>query len=246
MSPIGCDEVGAEIPLIAAGAKPSAPVQDHLSVCPGCRSDLTIAERVAGMIAQAPLEHAPPPDLEERALARVGILPRPALGPWTKAATVLAPGLAAAAVVLAILGVGWREDARDARDQVASMRKGGGVPVNTVSLIDRTNHSSAQVTLMSDQSSTPAAGTYHLVMTVHDLPPTAPGYHYELWLIGHKGVIPSVAFPMGRSGDLAFNFPLDVDPHDYPSIEMTLEPDDGDPGMNGAPLMEGRLATSAP
>jgi hypothetical protein len=127
------------------------------------------------------------------------------------------------------------------------MTNGAGVPIHTVSLFDHNNHSRARVTLMSDNSSTQTSTSgYHLVVTVHDLPPTAPGYHYELWLIGPKGVVPSIAFPMGRSGSMAFNFPLDVDPHAYPSIEMTLEPDDGDPGMNGAPLMTGKLAANAP
>jgi hypothetical protein len=199
-------------------------------------------------IGRAPLEHEPSADLEGRTMERIGIAPAMArAGRWTRATTVLVPGLAAAAVVLAVLAAGWHEDARDARKRVQSMRKGAGVPVSTVSLFDRQSHSSARVTLMSDtQQASTRPGRYHLVVTVKELPSTAPGYHYELWLIGPKGVVPSIAFPMGKRGDMAFNFPLDVDPHDYPSVEMTLEPDDGDPGMNGAPVMTGKLVTGPP
>lgn len=243
MRPTACERARA---AALTGEVAAPEVERHLQECADCRDELDSLRRVAALVGNAPLEHSPPRELEERALGRVGIATGSQGGGWSRAALVLVPGLAAAAVALAVLGIGWRNDAQDARDQVASLREQSGVPVQSVSLVDPQTHSRAEVTLMSEDRSGSERGAYHLVVTAHDLPPTQPGYHYELWLIGKHGVVPSLGFPVARSDDMVFDFPLGVNPRRYPSVEMTLEPDDGDAGMNGVPMMAGNLVANAP
>jgi hypothetical protein len=284
MPAMRCEDVRAELTAFLTGGSPPPDVAQHVATCASCRRAadamrdtaslvasaplewappegleehvMSMAEldEVARLVARVPLEHEPPDDLESRALARVGILPSPERSPWSRAAALLAPGLAAAAVVLGVLGVQWRNDAIDYQNEVESLRKGlgTGVPIRHASLFDAASNSRAEITLMGKrgEGADPASGSdrsggYYLVLRAHNLPLTQPGYHYELWLIGDRGVLPSVGFPVTRSDEIDFRLPLGVDPRHYPILEVTLEPDGGTPDMDGTPVMQGHLETAS-
>jgi hypothetical protein len=73
-----------------------------------------------------------------------------------------------------------------------------------------------------------------------DLPPT-PGY-YEVWLLDEaiEGMI-SLG-PLRADG--TYDVPANVDHRAYPTIDISREPDDGDPTHSGDSILRGTLDTS--
>jgi hypothetical protein len=250
-------------------------VADHLSTCAACRTVASELGEVCKLVSSAPLEHEPPsgleqrvfdlieldpvirlaerapleldapPGLEMRVLSRVGLPFQTPGRPWSRIAAVLAPGLAAVAVLLALLGINWRSESVGLRSEIKEMEHQYGHPGDTIRTVSMTGpvtpESKARVALVSDRSS-----RYRLVLNASRLAPTPPGFHYELWLIGERGTVSSVAFRVSRPDNLVFNVPLGVDPSRYPKIELTLEPDDGGSNLSGPAVMTARLGGSEP
>ena len=142
-----CDEVRLEFHSYLMGelAPPVAQeVRRHVDSCHGCRAEmdrvagvhrllvdapidhvpglhleddvfsLVELDRVGRLASEAPLTVEPPDDLERAALERAGVLaPR-----RSRATMVLVPALGAATVVLAILGINWRSEADQMRDDL--------------------------------------------------------------------------------------------------------------------------------
>lgn len=255
-----CDEVRLEFHSYLMGELSPPLAQDvrrHVDSCGDCRAELARAgsvhrllidapidrepgpgledevfalvelDRVGRLASEVPLAADPPDDLERAALERAGVLaPR-----RSRAALVLVPTLGAATVVLAILGINWRSEADRMRDDLGAVGQ-------TMQLVDL------------DGSPEPPEGTtvefvrygedaYKVVMD-GAIPPAPDGYYYEVWMSGPEGRVSCGTFTAGYEGTV-HNFPVGVDPADYPLIEVTLEPDDGDESMNGTVQWEGRL-----
>lgn len=236
-------------------------VRRHVDACDQCRDELERVGAAHKLLVEAPLEHSPKPDLEEEVFALVELdrfgrlatevplaaeppdgLERAALeragvvGPRrSRTATILVPALGAATVVLGILGVNWRSEADQMRSDLG--------PVGQ----------SMQFVRLEGASAPPDAATVELVsygdsgyrMEMDDVIPAAPdGYYYELWMVGASGRVSCGTF----TGGSFFEFPVGVDPAEYPYLQITLEPEDGDESMNGTVQWEGRLdySVSAP
>jgi hypothetical protein len=188
---------------------------------------LVALEPVGKLASEVPLGTEPPDDLEHAALLRAGVIaPR-----RSRATTVLVPALGIATIVLGILGINWRSEADRMRDDF-------GASVDTMQLVD------------SDGASGPPAETtvelvryadsaYKVVMD-GVVPPAPPGYYYEVWMTGPDGRVSCGTF-YEADGETVHHFPIGVDPADYPYLQITLEPDDGDPSMNGEVQWEGDL-----
>jgi hypothetical protein len=271
----GCQELRLDLPAYAGGrlgAGPAAEVADHLDACPTCRAELAWIEQVvaalgtlaappaalerdvfalveldtvAARLEAAPLGAAPPLDLERRVLQRVG-------GRGRRVAVLGAPVAAAAAVVLALFGASWRARVEDLERRVATMRSSFGSvgePLTTVefaSLVSPAPATRAELMTYEDAN-------FRLVLKARDLPPTPPGYHYEVWLLGPKGRVLCGTFRVSSDDDIVLSFPIGVDPSAYSSIDVVLERDDDDPDIQGEPVLQAvltpppaLLATPAP
>ena len=64
--------------------------------------------------------------------------------------------------------------------------------------------------------------------------PSAPGAFYELWLLdGADRLLSLGAFRVPASGTAEVTVPLPVDVTDFRFIDVSAEPEDGDPGHSG-------------
>ncbi len=83
-------------------------------------------------------------------------------------------------------------------------------------------------------------GDQSLAVSVADMPATAPGRYYELWLMSGQGKLISVGgFKVGSAGARNVEVPLPVDPADYRLIDISLERVNGDPGHSAVSLLRG-------
>ena len=94
-----------------------------------------------------------------------------------------------------------------------------------------------------------AAGTVELepraggtaTVTLEGLRPSEGGYFYELWLLGADGELVSLgSVRVPESGRATLeNVQIPVDPRRFRSLDVSLEPDDGDPGHSAESVLRG-------
>jgi hypothetical protein len=224
------DELRETITILSA-----APLQAQVD--PGLEQrvfDVAALEQVGSMVSAAPLETEPPIDLEARALVRAGVLdaittPR---SRWAKVTMVLAPSLAATAVVVGFFASQWHSRLNRFEDSFGPM--GQHVATQQLTSFDTTNQARAE---LYDSQHT----NFHIVLHPDRLPVTPPGFHYELWLSGTEGSISAGSFRVTGPEDSVFVFTVAVDPREYPHIELSLEPDDGNPAHTGETIMEANV-----
>lgn len=184
---------------------------------------------VGQLASEVPIGAEPPDGLERAALERAGVLGR--VQRRSRATTVLIPSLTVATVVMGILGINWRSEAEGMRDDF-------GAPGKTMQLVDLSGSPDPppETTVEFVQYED---GNYKLVLD-GPVPPAPEGHYYEVWMSGPGGRVSCGTFTVGDEA-LVHNFPVGVDPWDYPYFEVTLEPDDGNEAMNGELQWEGRL-----
>lgn len=257
-----CDDVRLDFHSYLMGelTPPGAQeVRRHVDACEPCRQELDRVGSVHKFLVDAPLEHSPgrrleeevfalveldrvgtlasavplapepPDDLERASLMRAGVVgPRP-----SRVTTILVPALSVATVVLGILGFNWRSEADRMRDDHGPLGR-------TFQL----------VTLENAPAAPPEDKTVELVRygdagyrveTDTAFPAAPDGYYYELWMVGASGRVSCGAF----TGGSVHHFPVGVDPAEYPYLQITLEPEDGDESMNGTVQWEGRIDYTA-
>lgn len=257
-----CDDVRLDFHSYLMGELPPPVAQEvrrHVDGCAPCRSELEQVSSVHKLLVDAPLEHTPaarleeevfalvdldrvgrlasevplaaePPDgLERAALERAGVV-----GPRrSRATTVLVPALGVATVVLGVLGINWRS-------QADRMREDLGPAGQTMQLVRLQGDSVPP----EDVELVRYDGAGYRVELDGPIRPAPDGYYYELWMVGAPGRVSCGTFVAGDP-DTVHHFPVGVDPADYPYLQITLEPEDGDESMNGTVLWEGRLDYSA-
>ena len=257
-----CDEVRLDFHSYLMGELPPPAAQEvrrHVDSCSGCRAELARVAGVHKLLVDAPLEHSPgarlvdevfalveldrvgrlasevslapePPDgLERAALERAGVV-----GPRrSRATTMLVPALGAATLVLGFLGVNWRYEADRMREDLGPV----GQTMQLVQLEGATaprDSTTVELVRFGD--------TGYRVEMPGAVSPAPDGYYYELWMVGASGRVSCGTFTGGGS---FHHFPVGVDPAQYPYLQITLEPEDGDESMNGTVLWEGRLDYTA-
>lgn len=185
-------------------------------------------DRVGSLAGEVPLAAEPPDGLERAALERAGIVsPR-----RSRMMTVLVPALGATTVVLGILGMNWRWEADRMRDDLG--------PLGQTMQFIRLEGASAPP---EDETVELVrfGGTGYRVETETSFPTAPDGYYYELWMVGASGRVSCGTF----TGGSFHHFPVGVDPEEYPYLQITLEPEDGDESMNGEVQWEGRIDHTA-
>jgi hypothetical protein len=225
-------------------------LEEHLgSGCPGCAGGLAEARATAAHLAYAATPIAPRPEVKERLLRRMKATARatPA-APRRPARTWLAPALAAAAAAAAtflLVGLPLKREhaalradlarsearARDAEalyDQAArTLRLLRAPGLEMAALAGQKPSPGARGMTLRD----PASGAWQLL--VSELPPSAPGRTYEVWLIAADGrALPAGTFDVDAAGEAEVRLtpPTGVA---VTHVAITDEPDGGVPAPTG-------------
>lgn len=193
----------------------------HLEECPRCRDELDQI-RQAHDLLQREAAIAPPPELEARVLAQATAQARPAHPRrrfWIPAA--------AAAFLVAVLGVGllWTllGDSSD------------GVPLTATALAPE-----ASGVVRGE----PVEENIRIELEVSGLPDLGEDEYYEMWYARENGGrISCGAFRPDPEGPTTVSFTTPVNAGEYPEIEVTREPDDGNPASSGEKVLEGISGT---
>jgi anti-sigma-K factor RskA len=78
-------------------------------------------------------------------------------------------------------------------------------------------------------------------LVVSGLGRSRPGEFYELWLLSPPGDLVSLgSFRVGAGGRATLEVPLPVDPSRYRFLDVSVEPDDGDPSHSARSVLRGR------
>ncbi len=82
-----------------------------------------------------------------------------------------------------------------------------------------------------------------LRLRVSGLDPSEPGGFYELWLLdGPERLLSLGAFRVPATGATEVTVPLPVDVADFRFVDVSAEPEDGDPGHSGVSVLRGPTA----
>jgi anti-sigma-K factor RskA len=194
-------------------------LERHLEECSGCRGELVRARQTHDLLRELAAD-GPPPGLKDRVLARArDEIPARFRGGWR----AWVP--AAALVVIAVLGAGllWTIT-KDSSEGIplaatAPTSEGGG------ELSGEVEESNLQIELV-----------------VWGLPELRKDEYYELWYAKEDGRrISCGTFRAQPEGQTTVNLTAPASAVSYPEIEVTREPDDGDPGSSGEKVLVGDL-----
>lgn len=70
--------------------------------------------------------------------------------------------------------------------------------------------------------------------------PALEGSYYEIWLID-SDVVGMVPLGVVRPGSQTFELPADLELGDFPIVDVSVEPLDGDPTHSGVSVARGEL-----
>jgi hypothetical protein len=76
-------------------------------------------------------------------------------------------------------------------------------------------------------------------LDVSGLPPSPPGYYYQAWMKGPRGLVTIGTFHL-RGGPGTVELWSAVSLADYPAITVTREPEDGNPASSGQVVLTNR------
>ena len=194
-------------------------LERHLEECSGCRGELARARQTHDLLRRL-AAGGPPPELKDRVLAQAGgetrARSRGGWRPWVPAAALL---------VVAVLGAGllWTVT-RDASD---------GIPLTaTVPASEGGGEISGEM----------EEGNLKIELVVWGLPELQEGEYYELWYAKEDGGRISCGTFRAQQGDqTTVNLTAPANAVSYPEIEVTREPDDGDPDSSGEKVLVGDL-----
>jgi hypothetical protein len=192
----------------------------HLEGCSGCRSELNRVLRSHDHLRKLAASK-PPPELKARVLEQVRREPpaRSSGGWWFR-------GLAAAALlVVAVWGIGLLQDLTDD----SSTR----VPLSATALAPEAG-GEVQVERVGQN--------IRVDLEVWGMPDLKEGEYYEMWYYADDGG--RISFRVGPEGRTTVKLSAPATAGNYPEIEVTREPDDGNPEASGKAVLEGRFRSS--
>jgi anti-sigma-K factor RskA len=194
-------------------------LERHLEGCSGCRGELARARQTHDLLREL-AAGGPPPELKARVLARArGENPATSRGRWR----LWVP--AAALLAIAVLGAGllWAltEDSSE------------GIPLTATA---PASEGGGEVSGEVD------GGNLQIELVVWGLPELRKDEYYELWYAQEdRGRISCGTFRAQQGGQTIVNLTAPASAVSYPEIEVTREPDDGDPGSSGEKVLVGDL-----
>jgi anti-sigma-K factor RskA len=193
-------------------------LERHLENCPECREDLE-GVRYAHSILRA-AAGGPPPELKDWVLARARneARHRPA-GRWR-----LWLPVAAALLVVAVLSFGVLRTVSDSSAELA---------LSATSVAPQ-----AGAELRGER----VGDNLKVELEAWGLPEPRVGEYYEMWYAKKGGGrISCGTFTVRPEGHTTVSMSAPASSVDYPEVEITLEPDDGDPDSSGKVVLKGSL-----
>lgn len=216
-----------DLALLALG-EPAAPVADHVADCAACSAEVRALAATVSTARSADLDAlpAPPTSVWDRIVDELGIEeseaepdpPRRSVRRLLLAGGAALTAAAAAGVVL-LTGGGTP----------AAPPEGASAPLLALGEADATG----RVVL----SASPERRA--LLVDTAGLPP-ADGI-YEVWLLDVETDRLVALGALDDSGSGWLTVPTGVDVSDYPQVDISLEPDDGDPTHSGNSVLRGDL-----
>ncbi|MFQ1003090.1 anti-sigma factor [Modestobacter sp. SSW1-42] len=211
----------------------------HLAGCAACRAEVAALQRSVDALAVPALaapttQMTPPPRVWDAIAAATGVSASPASHPEPEAGplatvTPLRPRrnrwIAAAAAAVLVGGVGGA---------VALTRDGGGQVVAATTLDPLDADESSGRAEVRDRD-----GVRSLEVDL-DAPSPGDGY-YEVWLLKPdvSGLVPLGVVHQGTN---VVPLPDGLDLGDYPVVDVSVEPLDGDPSHSGVSVARGSLS----
>jgi anti-sigma-K factor RskA len=198
-------------------------LERHLEGCSGCRSELNRVlqshDHLRNLAASKP-----PPELKARVLEQVRDEP-----PVSSSGGWWFSGLAAAALlVVAVLGIGLLRELTD--------ESSTGVLLTATALAPEAR-GEAQVERVGQN--------IRVDLEVWGMPDLKEGEYYEMWYYADDGGrISCGTFRAGPEGRTTVNLSAPAGARSYPEIEITREPDDGNPEASGEAVLEGSFRSS--
>jgi hypothetical protein len=220
--------------------------QAHLQSCGSCRISVAEFEQVARALAHPPTELEPPPDLQARTLASVqyavisarqareNAQPAGALAKasrwwhWHWNFPVFSVAAALGSAVVAVVFV---------LAQVVQT-----VPAQAQTVIPL--HGASGSAASGQATAVHSDGGWSIRLTVHHLPPLAPGKFYECWYAGpgnrpgHPELITAGTFTTGPGGTGSFTMWSAANPQVFRTMQITAERP-GDAGQHGHVILAG-------
>lgn len=198
-------------------------LERHLEECSGCRNEMDRVRQTHRFLRQLAAS-GPPTELKARVLAQVrSETPARSGGVrwfWGSAAAAL--------LVVAVVGIGLL--------QVLTGGSSTGVPLKATALA-RGAGGEVQVE--------EAGRNFRVDLEVWGMPELKEGEYYEMWYYAEDGGrISCGTFRVGSEGRTSVNLSAPATAGDYPEIEITREPDDGNPEASGEEVLEGRLRST--
>jgi anti-sigma-K factor RskA len=199
-------------------------LERHLEGCPKCRHELDRARQTHNLLRQL-AANEPPAELKGQVLAQVrGEIPARSGGRWW----FWVAAAAAALLVVAVLGIGLFRAI--------------------------TGDSSSGVTLTATALAPEAGGevrveevgeNLRVELEVWGMPELREDEYYEMWYYAEDGGrISCGTFRVGPEGRTTVNLTAPANAREYSEIEITREPDDGDPKPSGEEVLEGNFRST--
>jgi anti-sigma-K factor RskA len=97
----------------------------------------------------------------------------------------------------------------------------------------------------AEGTATLAASGSRATVHLENLPPSEPGQFYELWLLNTvDDMVALGSFSVPPSGELDVTVPLPADAGRFSALDLSLEPDDGDPAHSTVSVLRAPLKRS--
>lgn len=243
--------VDDQIDLYALGAlEPNEQmvVDEHLDTCVRCRTRLEEAKRLVALLAWTPDQHEPPPALRDRVVRHARQTRQPVTNQhwwqrfdpgawgWTRPRRIAGFGLAAAALILALLGNTFRLQRHVARlqsevmePQVAQLLRTPGARL--VVLLPQASGSTGTGQMLMNN-----AGTQGYLVT-DALPPLPTDKAYQLWMIGSAGPTNAGVFTVDQQGVATVLVNIPGQAQNYQATGVTVEPAGGSPQPTSDPIL---------
>jgi hypothetical protein len=222
----------------------AAEFASHLAGCPDCRQELEELSSLPGLIeGMVPFEDLPA-ELEARTFSAIELaaqaeenpeLPEATIVPISQlrnrrrwSSTHLLLTAAAAAIVAAVgigagLGIAHHQPAAQAIDHLVGPNGGAARGTATIR---------ATLTGLT------------IDLNVHGLAPSRPGTIYTCWLVGpgdtlaHQNRVSVGSFVVGANGTANVVWNTGASLHRFPTLGVTLEPENGNPRHQGPKVLE--------
>jgi anti-sigma-K factor RskA len=248
--------------LALAALREALPEPDaaHLETCAACRAEVTSLQRSVAALAvpefAASVAPVPPPPAVWAGIAAatgVGTAPRPeVLGPSAPARLAAAPPVPTKPAEVP-QPRGEVRELRPRRSRLllamaASLLVGTGIGAGAVALANRESAEEVAAADLAPLDDRDATGNAEVVSTgdgdqlrvVLEAPAPGNDGFYEVWLL-EPAVERMVQVGVVRPGTTTLDLPDGIDLAEYPIVDVSVEPLDGDPTHSGVSVARGVL-----